>query len=90
MLLAHRSTATVLGLPVLGELKSYAVVGVPPDVMGIGPAFAIPVALQRAGGHSLTKYVGMHVCVHAYACICAFIYGYIYAVYIYILLCCQS
>ena len=51
VLLAHRSTADALGLPVLGLLKSYAVVGVPPDVMGIGPAFAIPVALERAGGN---------------------------------------
>uniref|UniRef100_A0A2I3TGQ8 Acetyl-CoA acyltransferase 1 n=1 Tax=Pan troglodytes TaxID=9598 RepID=A0A2I3TGQ8_PANTR len=29
--------------------RSYAVVGVPPDIMGIGPAYAIPVALQKAG-----------------------------------------
>ncbi|CAM4597678.1 3-ketoacyl-CoA thiolase, peroxisomal isoform X1 [Lepidochelys kempii] len=49
VLLAKRSKATQLGLPVLGVLKSYAVVGVPPHVMGIGPAFAIPVALEKAG-----------------------------------------
>ncbi|KAK2175248.1 hypothetical protein NP493_742g00002 [Ridgeia piscesae] len=49
VIVTRRATADALGLPVLGALKSYAVVGVPPDVMGIGPAFAIPIALQRAG-----------------------------------------
>lgn len=49
ILLARRSKAEELGLPILGVLRSYAVVGVSPDVMGIGPAFAIPVALQKAG-----------------------------------------
>uniref|UniRef100_A0A6I8PD17 Acetyl-CoA acyltransferase 1 n=1 Tax=Ornithorhynchus anatinus TaxID=9258 RepID=A0A6I8PD17_ORNAN len=45
VLLARRARARELGLPVLGVLRSYAVVGVPPDVMGIGPAYAIPAAL---------------------------------------------
>lgn len=49
ILLARRSKAEQLGLPILGVLRSYAVVGVPPDIMGIGPAYAIPVALQKAG-----------------------------------------
>ncbi|GAB1294798.1 3-ketoacyl-CoA thiolase B, peroxisomal [Apodemus speciosus] len=49
VLLARRSKAEELGLPVLGVLRSYAVVGVPPDIMGIGPAYAIPAALQKAG-----------------------------------------
>ncbi|XP_019650104.1 3-ketoacyl-CoA thiolase, peroxisomal isoform X2 [Ailuropoda melanoleuca] len=49
LLLARRSKAEELGLPILGVLRSYAVVGVPPDIMGIGPAYAIPVALQKAG-----------------------------------------
>ncbi|XP_037382408.1 3-ketoacyl-CoA thiolase, peroxisomal [Talpa occidentalis] len=49
ILLARRSKAEELGLPILGVLRAYAVVGVPPDVMGIGPACAIPVALQKAG-----------------------------------------
>nr|XP_060638620.1 3-ketoacyl-CoA thiolase, peroxisomal [Anolis sagrei ordinatus] len=49
VLLAKRSKASQLGLPVLGVLRSYAVVGVPPDVMGIGPAYAIPAALEKAG-----------------------------------------
>uniref|UniRef100_A0A2K5LYJ2 Acetyl-CoA acyltransferase 1 n=1 Tax=Cercocebus atys TaxID=9531 RepID=A0A2K5LYJ2_CERAT len=49
ILLARRSKAEELGLPILGILRSYAVVGVPPDIMGIGPAYAIPIALQKAG-----------------------------------------
>ncbi|XP_005994280.1 3-ketoacyl-CoA thiolase, peroxisomal [Latimeria chalumnae] len=49
VLVAKRSKAVELGLPVLGVLRSYAVVGVPPDVMGIGPAYAIPAALEKAG-----------------------------------------
>lgn len=49
ILLARRSKAEELGLPILGILRSYAVVGVPPDIMGIGPAYAIPVALKKAG-----------------------------------------
>jgi len=37
------------GLKWIGRLIGSAVVGVDPDVMGIGPAFAIPKALERAG-----------------------------------------
>ncbi|XP_054634342.1 3-ketoacyl-CoA thiolase, peroxisomal isoform X2 [Dunckerocampus dactyliophorus] len=47
VLLGRRSTAEALGLPVLGVLKASAVVGVPPDVMGVGPAVAIPAALKK-------------------------------------------
>lgn len=49
VLVGRRSTVESLGLPVLGVLRGSAVVGVPPDVMGIGPAFAIPAALKQAG-----------------------------------------
>uniref|UniRef100_A0A8D2HHM5 Thiolase C-terminal domain-containing protein n=1 Tax=Urocitellus parryii TaxID=9999 RepID=A0A8D2HHM5_UROPR len=49
VLLAWRSKAEELGLPILGVLRSCAVVGVSPDVMGIGPAYAIPAALEKAG-----------------------------------------
>jgi len=49
VVLARRSVAKKLGLPVLGKFVSFAVVGVPPNVMGIGPAFAIPEALKKAG-----------------------------------------
>lgn len=49
VLIGRRSAVEALGLPVLGVLRASAVVGVPPDVMGIGPAYAIPAALQQAG-----------------------------------------
>eukprot|EP00927_Polykrikos_kofoidii_P067983 TRINITY_DN633_c0_g1_i3.p1 TRINITY_DN633_c0_g1~~TRINITY_DN633_c0_g1_i3.p1 ORF type:complete len:448 (+),score=87.06 TRINITY_DN633_c0_g1_i3:62-1345(+) len=48
VLLARRSTAQSLGLPVLARFRSYAVVGVEPALMGIGPAFAIPAALEKS------------------------------------------
>merc|ERR550532_2883568 len=48
VLLARRSAARRLGLPVLARMRSYAVVGVDPKLMGIGPAFAIPAALEKA------------------------------------------
>lgn len=38
-----------LGLKPIARLVSYAVVGVPPRIMGIGPIYAIPKALQQAG-----------------------------------------
>lgn len=49
VLIGRRSAVEALGLPVLGVLRASAVVGVPPDIMGIGPAFAIPAALEQAG-----------------------------------------
>jgi len=44
-----REKAEELGLPILGVLRMYSVVGVPPEIMGIGPAKAIPKALEKAG-----------------------------------------
>lgn len=49
VLIGRRSTVEKLGLPVFGVLRASAVVGVPPDLMGIGPAYAIPEALNQAG-----------------------------------------
>ncbi len=48
VLLASRATATRLKLPVIATLESFAVVGVEPAVMGVGPVAAIPEALKRA------------------------------------------
>ncbi|KAJ1565376.1 3-ketoacyl-CoA thiolase, peroxisomal [Nowakowskiella sp. JEL0078] len=48
VLLMKRKKAQQLGLPILGKFITFAVAGVPPSVMGIGPAFAIPKALQKA------------------------------------------
>lgn len=48
-LIAAREVAEQHGWPVLGYLRSYQVVGVPPEIMGIGPAKAIPKAVAAAG-----------------------------------------
>merc|ERR1740121_1306770 len=48
VLLARRSAAKAMGLPVLARMRSFAVVGVDPKLMGIGPAYAIPAALEKA------------------------------------------
>lgn len=49
VLVAKRSTAERLGLPIKGRLLSYAAAGVAPEIMGIGPAVAIPKALKQTG-----------------------------------------
>lgn len=49
VLLAKRSTAERLGLTIEGRLLSFASVGCPPEIMGIGPAVAIPRALKQCG-----------------------------------------
>ncbi|KAM0747222.1 thiolase [Meredithblackwellia eburnea MCA 4105] len=49
VLLARRSVAKKLGLPILGKFGAAAVAGVPPKFMGIGPAFAIPKLLEKVG-----------------------------------------
>ena len=41
--------AKELGLSPIARLVSFAVAGVPPEIMGIGPVEAIPKALERAG-----------------------------------------
>lgn len=49
VLLMKRSLAMKKGLPILGIFRSFAVTGVDPAVMGIGPAYAIPAAANLAG-----------------------------------------
>jgi len=44
-----REKAEALGVRPLGKLIAYAVAGVPPEEMGIGPVAAIPKALRLAG-----------------------------------------
>jgi len=48
-LIVSESKARELGLKPKARLLSYAVAGVPPEIMGIGPVKAIPKALQMAG-----------------------------------------
>ena len=57
VLLARRSAARKHNLPVLGVLRGFAVTGVPPRIMGVGPAYAIPAALKNAGT-SLCQFFG--------------------------------
>lgn len=49
VLLMRRSVAKKLGCPVIGRILGYSVAGVPPEIMGIGPAFAIPKVLENLG-----------------------------------------
>ena len=44
-----REKADALGVKPLARFVSFAVAGVPPDIMGIGPVAAIPKALKQAG-----------------------------------------
>lgn len=48
-LIAARDVAEKKGLPILGLLTNYQVVGVPPEIMGVGPRYAIPAVLEKAG-----------------------------------------
>lgn len=49
VLLASRQAAEENNLPIIARFISFAAVGVPPEIMGVGPAYAIPRALQLAG-----------------------------------------
>ena len=52
VVLATAEGCKTLDVKPIMKLVGYAAVGVDPSIMGVGPAFAIPLALQRAG---LTK-----------------------------------
>jgi len=45
----RRSEAEKLKLPILGVFRGYKVVGCAPEIMGIGPAVAIPALLSDTG-----------------------------------------
>ena len=49
VLVMDREKADSLGFKPLGKFRSFAVAGVPPEMMGIGPIEAIPKALKLAG-----------------------------------------
>jgi acetyl-CoA acyltransferase 1 len=49
VLLCTRRKAEELKLPIMGAFRSFSVVGCDPEIMGIGPAVAIPPALEKAG-----------------------------------------
>ncbi len=49
VVIASRAKAEALGLKPLARFISFAVGGVPPEIMGIGPIAAVPKALKLAG-----------------------------------------
>jgi len=49
LIVATESKAKELGLDILAHIRGYAYAGVDPALMGIGPAYAVPKALKRAG-----------------------------------------
>ncbi len=49
VLLMDREKAEGEGLQPIAKFRSFAVAGVPPEIMGIGPVEAIPKALKQAG-----------------------------------------
>jgi acetyl-CoA acyltransferase 1 len=49
VILMRRSVAEQKGVKILGRILGYAVEGVPPEIMGIGPAVAIPSVLKKTG-----------------------------------------
>ena len=49
VLVMAREKAEALGLDILGVMRGYKVVGVPPEIMGVGPKYAIPAVLEQTG-----------------------------------------
>ena len=49
ILVMSADKAASLGLRWRAAVRGYAYAGVPPDIMGLGPAYAVPKALSRAG-----------------------------------------
>jgi acetyl-CoA acyltransferase len=49
VVLMSREKAKALGLRPLAVYRNYQLAGVPPEIMGVGPAYAIPKLLQRTG-----------------------------------------
>ncbi|MGF2617682.1 acetyl-CoA C-acetyltransferase [Rossellomorea vietnamensis] len=49
VMVMDREKANSLGLAPMAKFRSFAVAGVPPEIMGVGPVEAIPKALKMAG-----------------------------------------
>lgn len=49
LMIMDREKAESLGLKPLAKFRSFAVGGVPPEIMGVGPVVAVPKALKLAG-----------------------------------------
>lgn len=54
LLLMKRSKATQLGLRVMARFTAFAVSGVRPEIMGVGPAYAIPKVCKQVGLNHLS------------------------------------
>ena len=57
VMLMSREKADSLGYKPLARIRSYAFAGLEPERMGLGPVYATPIALERAG---LTWQPGSH------------------------------
>jgi acetyl-CoA C-acetyltransferase len=49
VLVTSAERARALGLVPRATVRAYAYAGLPPEIMGLGPAYAVPKVLQRAG-----------------------------------------
>jgi len=49
LIVMTKSKADEMGLEPMAYIRSYAYAGVPPEIMGIGPTKAIPMALKKGG-----------------------------------------
>jgi len=49
LVLMSREKADQLKVKPMGIFRSFAVAGVPPEIMGVGPAYAAPKAIKKAG-----------------------------------------
>jgi acetyl-CoA acyltransferase len=49
LVLMSREKAEAMKLKPMATFRSFAVAGVPPEIMGVGPAYAVPKALKNAG-----------------------------------------
>jgi acetyl-CoA acyltransferase len=49
LVLMSRERAEAMKLKPMATFRSFAVAGVPPEIMGVGPAYAVPKALKNAG-----------------------------------------
>jgi acetyl-CoA acetyltransferase family protein len=76
LLLASAQRARELGLQVMGRIRSWAVSGCDPARVGLGPLYATPRALRRAGNLSLDQMdlveINESQAVHVLACLEAF------------------
>jgi len=57
VVLMSKEKAAALKLKPMAVFRSFAVAGVPPEIMGVGPAYAVPKALKNAG--LTTKDIGL-------------------------------